>query len=65
MKYTIMIEETCIKDFEIEAGNAEEAYNLAERKYKIGEFVLDLGKCQFRQIVITSPSEESTEWRKF
>ena len=65
MKYTITIEETCIKDFEIEAGNAEEAYNLAERKYKAGELVLDPGKYQFRQMAITSPSEESTEWREF
>ena len=65
MKYTITIEETCTKDFEIEAGNAEEAYNLAERKYKAGELVLDPGKCQFRQMAIASPGEESTEWRKF
>ena len=43
MKYTITIEETVAKDFEVEAGNAEEAYNLAERKYKVGEFVLDPG----------------------
>jgi len=65
MKYTITIEEAVAKDFKIEASSAEEAYNLAERKYKAGEFVLDPGKCQFRQMAITSPSEESTEWREF
>jgi hypothetical protein len=64
MKYTITIEETCTKDFEIEAGNAEEAYETAEQKCKSGEFVLDPGECQFRQMAITSPSEESTEWRE-
>ncbi len=58
MKYTITIEETCAEDFEIDANNAEEAYGLAERKYKAGE-------CQFRQIAITKPSCESTEWREF
>ena len=65
MKYTITIEETCTKDFEIEAGNVEEAYNLAESKYEAGEFVLDPGECQFRQIAITNPSNEATEWREF
>ena len=52
-------------DFEIEANNAEEAYETAEQKYKDGEFVLDPGDCQFKQIAITNPSSESTEWREF
>ena len=65
MKYTITIEETCTKDFEIEAGNAEEAYETVEQKYKSGEFVLDPGDCQFKQIAITKPSNEATEWREF
>ena len=64
MKYTITIEETCAKDFNIEADSAEEAYETAEQKYKSGEFVLDPGECQFRQMAITNPSEESTEWRE-
>lgn len=65
MKYTITIEETVAKDFEIEADSAEEAHKTAERKYKSGEFVLDPGECQFRQITITSPNKEATEWREF
>ena len=65
MKYTITIEETCAKDFEIKADSADEAYEMAEQKYKSGEFVLDPGECQFRQIAITDPSEEATEWREF
>ena len=48
MKYTITIEETCAKDFEIEADSADEAYEIAEQKYKNGEFILDSGECQFR-----------------
>ena len=64
MKYTITIEETVAKNFEIEAENAEDAYKIAEHKYKSGEFVLDPGECQFRQMAITNPSEESTEWRE-
>ena len=65
MKYTITIEETNAKDFEIEAESAEEAYEIAEHKYKSGEFVLNPGECQFMQIAITSPSNEATEWREF
>ena len=65
MKYTITIEEAVAKDFEIEASSADEAYERAERKYKSGEFVLDPGECQFRQITITKPSKECTEWREF
>lgn len=64
MKYTITIEETVAKDFDIEADSAEEAYETAEQKYKSGEFVLDPGECQFRQMAITNPSEESIEWRE-
>ena len=44
MKYTITIEETVVKDFEIEADNAEEVYETAEQKYKSGDFVLDPGE---------------------
>ena len=65
MKYTITIEETVAKDFGVEADSAEEAYETAEQKYKDGEFVLDPGECQFKQIAITTPSNEATEWREF
>lgn len=65
MKYTITIEETVTKDFEVEANDAEEAYKIAEQKYNSGEFVLDPGECQFKQIAITAPSNEATEWKQF
>ena len=65
MKYTITIEETVAKNFEVEANDAEEAYEIAEQKYNSGEFVLDPGECQFRQIAITAPSDEATEWKEF
>ena len=65
MKYTITIEETVAKDFEVEAESAEEVYKIAEHKYKSGEFVLDPGECQFKQIAITAPSNRTTEWREF
>lgn len=65
MKYIITIEETVAKDFEIEADSAEEAYETAEQKHKSGEFVLGPGECQFKQIAITKPGNECTEWREF
>ena len=65
MKYTITIEETCAKDFEIEASNSDEAYEIAKQKYKSGEFVLDPGECQSRQIAITILINNATEWREF
>lgn len=65
MKYIITIEETVAKDFEVEANDAEEAYEIAEQKYNSGEFVLDPGECQFKQIAITKPGNECTEWREF
>lgn len=65
MKYTITIEETVAKDFEVEADSAEEAYEIAEQKYESGEFVLDPGECQFKQIAITAPNDEATEWKEF
>lgn len=65
MKYTITIEEAVTKDFEVEADSADEAYEMAEQKYKSGEFVLNPGECQFKQIAITSPNKEATEWREF
>jgi len=65
MKYTITIEETVAKDFEVKADSAEEAYKTANQKYKSGEFVLDPGECQFKQIAITAPNDEATEWKEF
>lgn len=65
MKYTITIEETCTKDFHVEADSAEEAYETAEQKYKSGGFVPGPGECQFKQIAITAQSDEATEWREF
>lgn len=65
MKYTITIEETVAKDFELEADSAEEVYELVKQKYKSGEFVSNPGECQFRQIAIAKPGNESTEWNEF
>lgn len=61
-KYTITIEEMVSENFEVEAATAEEAMEIAEQKYRDGEFVLEPGNLVCTQMAITNPSEEATEW---
>jgi len=62
--FRIAIEETVIDEFLIEAINRDEAIDIAIRKYKEGEFVLDPGNLIAKQMAVvnyTSP----TEWFDF
>lgn len=61
-KYTITIEEMVSENFEVEAATADEAMEIAERKYRDGEFVLEPGNLVCTQMAITDPDEEATEW---
>ena len=40
-KYTIAIEETIVKEFEVFADNTAVAMRIAEKKYKEGDFILN------------------------
>lgn len=64
-KYTVTIEETVSQGFEVEAESAEEAMKIAEEKYHNGEFVLEPGELVAKQMAITSPESEATEWTEF
>lgn len=64
-KYIVTIEETVSQNFEVEAENAEQAIELAENKYKNGEFVLEPGDVCFKQMAIMNPDDEATEWIEF
>ncbi len=64
-KYTIVIEETVVKEFEVYADDSEEAMKIAEKKYRGGEFILDPGEVQFTQMCISKPASEVTEWSRF
>ena len=64
-KFTIAIEEMVLQDFEIEAEDGEQAMNIAEEKYKNGEFVLEPGHLVCKQMSIISPNDEITEWTEF
>lgn len=64
-KYAITIEELVSKEFVVEAKDAKEAMEIAEKKYKNGEFVLDPGKLVAKQMAIAEPDDEATEWCDF
>lgn len=65
-KFNILIEEHIVEKFEIEAENMEEAFNIAEKKYYNGEFVLEPGNVSYKLMSgETADGEESTEWVEF
>lgn len=64
-RYTVAIEEILVQEFEIVASSAEEAMEIAMQKYKAGEFILESGESQFRQIAIQKPDGETSEWTEF
>jgi len=63
-KFKISIEETLVDTFEVEANNAEEAIDIAIKKYKIGKFVLEPGHLVSKQMAVTDPNKEP-EWFDF
>lgn len=64
-RFVIAIEETVVQEFTVDANSAEEAMKLTKRLYRKGEYVLEPGEVQFRQMAITKPNSEVTEWVKF
>ncbi len=62
-KFIIAIEESLVQEFEVSAENCFDALEIAERKYNSGEFVLEPGEPQFRQMA--SVGDEPTEWMEF
>ncbi len=65
MKYTVTIEETVVKDFEVEAESMERAIDAAIINYKSGEFVLDPGEVIHKQIRAFYHSQKDSVWREF
>lgn len=62
IKYTIVIEETIVQEFQIDAENEEDAIRIAEQKYKNGDIVLCPGEVQFRRMAINNPHNTATKW---
>ena len=64
-EFTLAIEETIVKEFKVMADSVEAAIGFAEEKYKTGEFVLEPGEVQLKQMAVIAPYEETTQWREF
>ena len=59
------IEEMVSQEFKVLASTADEAIEIAISKYKTGEFVLEPGNPICKQISISEPKHEVTEWMEF
>lgn len=64
-EFVITIEEHISQNFVVEANNAEEAMEIAEKKYERGDFTLEPGNLVAKQMAIISPDGEATEWCEF
>ncbi|ERK48901.1 DpnD/PcfM family protein [Leptotrichia sp. oral taxon 879] len=65
-KFKIIIEKHVSEEFEVEAENIEEAFNIAEKKYYSGEFVLEPGNVSYKLMFgETVDRKESIEWIEF
>ncbi len=56
-KFNIIIEETVVQIFEVEADNEKEALKTALKKYQNQEFILDNCECQDVKIFASDLSE--------
>ena len=64
MKITVTIEEHISQPFEVEADTLEEAMEIAEDKYRSGEFVLE-NPCVTKKLMMAEDDYEVTLWEEF
>jgi len=63
--YQVVIEETISSTFEVQAGSGEEALEIARANYKSGKFIVDSECPTSKQMAVTGPDGEQTEWEVF
>lgn len=63
-KYRVIIEEVISKEFEVLATSREEAISKAVKFYESGEFVLNPGNVEHRQISVVDDCGQS-DWIEF
>lgn len=64
-RYIVKIEETVVEDFVVFANEDEDPLQIAEEKYRSGEFVLCPGEVQYRRMAVTAPISNEPEWVVF
>ena len=64
MKITVTIKEHINQAFEVEADTLEEAMEIAEDKYRSGEFVLE-NPCVTKKLMMAENDYEVTLWEEF
>ena len=64
-EYTVNIEETINQEFTVTAETANQAIDIAIKKYKNCEFVLDDPSLTYKMIAVVDPDNERTEWMPF
>ena len=66
-KFKLTIEEHISGVFEVEAADIEEAMELAEEKYKMGEFVVEPDGYPTAKLMMAESEDgaECTEWEEF
>lgn len=65
MKFKITIEEHISETFEVEATDIGEAMEIAQEKYRKGEFVLEPGEVTAKLMMAEGDNGECTEWTDF
>lgn len=63
--YSVTIEETLSKTFEIMAENEQQAKEIAVNNYKSNEFVLVPGELIFKQIQVCNEDTTLIDWEEF
>ena len=58
-KYQIIIEETIVDDFTVEADSPQEAQSIAEQMYHDGRIVLENGEVQTKRIAVNDTDCEN------
>ncbi len=58
-EYQIVIEETVVDDFTVEADSPEEAQSIAEQMYHDGRIVLESGEVQEKRIAVNGTDCEN------
>lgn len=61
-KYTVVIEETLVQEFSVEAKSLEEAKQISREKYQNGEFVVDNGECQSTHMQLITQDGLQDDW---